>query len=161
MFSRFSPLLHVQLSAERIVIEEASGARLVDEVPDLAISRGPDVRVMAVGAQARDAAVRAGGRCVNPFAHPRTLMSDFTLAEVVLRYFVRRALGNGWLTPSPRILLHPLGDPEGGFTQVEWRAFRELALGAGASKAYLWSGRPVSVVERNTAEFLKRCEGAD
>ncbi len=88
-------------------------------------------------------------------------MSDFTLAEVVLRYFVRRALGNGWLTPSPRILLHPLGDPEGGFTQVEWRAFRELALGAGASKAYLWSGRPVSVVERNTAEFLKRCEGAD
>lgn len=49
-----------------------------------------------------------------------------------------------WLAASPHIVIHPLGDPEGGFTQVELRALRELANAAGASKVNVWTGRPLT-----------------
>ena len=78
---------------------------------------------------------------MNPFAHSRSLVSDFTVAEQLIKVFVRRLLGRHLLTPSPRIVIHLLGDPESGFTQVERRAFREMALGAGASSVVVWSGR--------------------
>jgi len=157
VFERFSPLLYVKLSPQRVVIENSEGTVLVDEVPDLALSPGPKVVLIEVGAKARDAAARAGAKCLNPFAHPRTLVSDFVAAEAVLKSFVRRASGGGVFSLAPRILMHPLGEPEGGFTQVEWRALRELGLGAGGSQVYLYEGRPVTVAERNSVEFLRRC----
>lgn len=157
MFRWLTPLLYVRLWADRIVIEDARGASLIDEVPHIAVSaNGKDV--LAVGARARDAAIASGGRCANPFEHPRTLIADFTLAQSVLGHFVRQAQGGGWFFRSPRILLHPQGDPVGGFTQVEWRAFRELAISAGARQVYLWSGRTVGVAERDSDHFLRQCK---
>ncbi len=76
--------------------------------------------------------------------HPRTLISDFTVAEQLVKTFVKRMSGRHLFTPSPRVVIHPLGDPAGGFTQVERRAFREMALGAGASSVVVWSGRELS-----------------
>ena len=46
-----------------------------------------------------------------------------------------------FLAVSPRIVLHLQGDPAGGFTQVEVRAFQEMARGAGASQVLVWQGR--------------------
>ena len=40
--------------------------------------------------------------------------------------------------------MHPLGTPAGGFTQIERRALRELALGAGASTVFLKEGEPLT-----------------
>jgi len=49
--------------------------------------------------------------------------------------------------------MHPLGEPAGGFTQVEARAFHEMALGAGAAKAMVWRGRNLSDQELLSGQF--------
>lgn len=46
-----------------------------------------------------------------------------------------KSLRRGSLAPAPQILIHPMEQIEGGVTQVEYRVFVELALGAGAAKA--------------------------
>jgi len=55
------------------------------------------------------------------------------VTEVMLKYFIRKVQENTFLRPSPRIIICvPCGS-----TQVERRAIRESALGAGAREVYL------------------------
>ena len=47
---------------------------------------------------------------------------------------------------------------EGGLTQIEKRAFRELAFGAGASEIYLYSGTPLVTQGVDLNELTARLE---
>lgn len=60
---------------------------------------------------------------------------------------------DSFLVPAPRAIMHPMGDPAGGFTQVEARAFHEMAIGAGASQVKVWQGRALSDQEVLTGTF--------
>lgn len=119
----------------------------IAEIPELAISTEPKARILAVGPEARLAAASEAATMVNPFAHPRTLVSDFTVAEQLLKYQLRRVLKSSIWRPAPCMVMHPMGRGEGDYTQVERRAFREMALGAGASQVFLWIGRPLTDAE--------------
>ena len=81
-----------------------------------------------------------------PFSHPRMLVGDFTAAEACLKALVEQARGSGFALKT-EVLVHPMEKLEGGLTQIESRVFRELALGAGASKVAVWSGDPLSDAE--------------
>lgn len=72
-----------------------------------------------------------------PFSHPRTVIGDFIVAQALLKQGVksiRRSL-------PPSVLMHPMDKVEGGLTQIDERVFLELAYGAGANKAALWTGK--------------------
>jgi rod shape-determining protein MreB len=61
------------------------------------------------------------------------VIADFTVTEQMLKQFIRMVHPRSMLAPSPRIIVCvPCGS-----TQVERRAIRESALGAGASQVYL------------------------
>lgn len=61
------------------------------------------------------------------------VIADFTTTEKMLQYFIRKVHREKLLKPSPRVLICvPCGA-----TQVERRAIRESAIGAGARKVYL------------------------
>ena len=61
------------------------------------------------------------------------VIADFTVTEQMLKQFIKMVHPRSVLRPSPRIIICvPCGS-----TQVERRAIRESALGAGASKVYL------------------------
>jgi len=61
------------------------------------------------------------------------VIADFTYTEKMLQHFIRKVHENQFMRPSPRVLICvPCGA-----TQVERRAIRESALGAGARKVYL------------------------
>jgi rod shape-determining protein MreB len=61
------------------------------------------------------------------------VIADFTVTEQMLKQFIKKVLDSKRFSPSPRIIICvPCGS-----TQVERRAIRESALGAGASKVYL------------------------
>jgi len=77
---------------------------------------------------------------VNPFSHPRSLISDLTAGALLLRAFMRRVSPRHWLHPKPVVFLHPADEPEGGYTQIERRALCELGLGAGARSVVLCIG---------------------
>jgi rod shape-determining protein MreB len=144
MLSAFTPIIYVQISPERLALKNLKTGESISEVPELAMSLPPKPKILAVGPQARVVAASQAAEVINPFAHPRSLVSDFTVAEQLLKHQVRKVLGNSLLTLSPYVVIHPLGSPAGGFTQVERRAFREMALGAGASVAHVWTGRPLT-----------------
>jgi rod shape-determining protein MreB len=61
------------------------------------------------------------------------VIADFTVTEKMLQHFIKKAHGSRYFRPSPRVLVCvPYGS-----TQVERRAIRESAEGAGARKVYL------------------------
>jgi len=61
------------------------------------------------------------------------VIADFTVTEQMLKQFIRMVHDSKLFKPSPRIIICvPCGS-----TQVERRAIRESALGAGASQVYL------------------------
>jgi rod shape-determining protein MreB len=61
------------------------------------------------------------------------VIADFTVTEQMLKHFIRKVHRSRIFKPSPRIIICvPCGS-----TQVERRAIRESALGAGASKVNL------------------------
>ncbi|MCB1917362.1 MAG: rod shape-determining protein [Rhodocyclaceae bacterium] len=140
------PRLYVRIAANHVSIRKVGHSEERSVVPELAIQveRGR-TRVVAVGDQARGAACRDGAlRIVNPFSHPRTLVGDYRLGEHLLKALLGRFLGRSLFAVAPLVVMHPLGAPAGGFTQVELRALREMALGAGAARAIVHVGADLS-----------------
>lgn len=162
MLFSLAPLIYVKISADRLTVRNVKTGEEIAEVPEMAIGGvGKKARILAVGAEARGAASTQSGELVNPFSHPRTLVGDFTVGEQLLKEFVRRVHRRSWFALAPRVVMHPLGSPAGGFTQVERRAFREMALGAGASDVVLWVGRELSDQEAGSAEVLESAGGRE
>jgi rod shape-determining protein MreB len=147
MFSALQPVIYIQISPERLCVKNVKSGQAISEVPEVAISVPPKSKILGVGSSARSAMAGHQGQIINPFAHPRSLVSDFTVAEQLLKTFVRRVLRKSPFAFSPKIIIHPLGSPAGGFTQVERRAFREMAMGAGASEVIVWIGRDLGDLE--------------
>lgn len=155
MLLSLQPLLYIQITPERLSIRNLRTGTTLSEVAEIALSQpGGKPRVLAVGAQAGMAvATEPGARLLRPFAHPRTLVSDFLSAELLLKALIKQSVGKGFLAASPAALMHPMGSPEGGFTAVELRAFRELALGAGAFRVQVWTGRTLTDDELRSRRF--------
>jgi rod shape-determining protein MreB len=145
MLSFFSPLVYIQISPNLLTLKNLKTGLEISEVAEIALSLPPKPKViLGAGAEARLASASEPAQLIQPFAHPRSLVSDFASAEALIRIQLQRVLGKGWLRVAPSVVMHPLGNPDGGFTQVELRAFREMALGAGASTARVWTGRPLA-----------------
>ena len=145
MLSFFSPLVYIQISPHLLTLKNLKTGLEISEVAEIALSLPPKPKViLGAGAQARLASASEPAQLIQPFAHPRSLVSDFASAQALIRIQLQRVLGKGWLRVAPSVVMHPLGNPDGGFTQVELRAFREMALGAGASTARVWTGRPLA-----------------
>ncbi|HMW80647.1 MAG TPA: rod shape-determining protein, partial [Accumulibacter sp.] len=61
------------------------------------------------------------------------VIADFTVTEQMLKQFIKKVHDSRLLSPSPRIIICV----PSGSTQVERRAIRESAIGAGASQVFL------------------------
>lgn len=145
MLSFFSPLVYIQIAPNLLTLKNLKTGLEISEVAEIALSLPPKPKViLGAGVEARLASASEPAQLIQPFAHPRSLVSDFASAEALIRLQLQRVLGKGWLRVAPSVVMHPLGNPDGGFTQVELRAFREMALGAGASTARVWTGRPLA-----------------
>ncbi|MCL2635243.1 MAG: rod shape-determining protein [Betaproteobacteria bacterium] len=153
----FKQYLYIQLSPQKLTVRDPVKRTEISEIPEIAIRRvpGKPAVVVAVGAAARGAAGGPSVEVLNPFAHPRSLFSDFIVAEMVLKAFVERARGKSISSLlRPVIVMHPLGEPEGGLTQVELQAMRELAIGAGASSVYFCI-LPKPLTDEQVLQFLR------
>ena len=153
MLTSLIPVVYVQLSPDRLVVRNSKTGEVISEIPEVAIAYDPKARILGVGAEARSHVEATLVKIVNPFAHPRSLVSDFTLGEELLKAFVRRLLGRSIFAASPRVVIHPLGDPIGGLTQIEIRALHEMAIGAGASRVVVWEGRALTDEELLAGKF--------
>src|SRR2546421_721746 len=74
------------------------------------------------------------------------LVGNFTIAESLLKRGMKQ-INASRFSPAPSVLIHTLERVDGGLNQVEQRLYRELALGAGARRAVVWSGDTLSDIE--------------
>ena len=90
-------------------------------------------RVAAVGLEAKRMLGRTPGNinAIRPMKDG--VIADFFVTEKMLQHFIHKVHENRFLRPSPRVLVCvPCGS-----TQVERRAIRESAMGAGAREVFL------------------------
>ncbi|OOZ18453.1 rod shape-determining protein [Solemya velum gill symbiont] len=141
MFARirgmFSNDLSIDLGTANTLIFARDKGIVLDEPSVVAIRTGTgrnnNKSVVAVG----DAAKQMLGRTPENIEAIRPMkdgvIADFTVTEKMLQYFIHKVHESKLLRPSPRVLICvPVGS-----TQVERRAIKESALGAGAREVYL------------------------
>ncbi|MEG3592224.1 MAG: rod shape-determining protein [Pseudomonadota bacterium] len=94
---------------------------------------GGKKKIEAVGEEAKKMLGRTPGNIEAIRPMQDGVIADFTTTEKMLQHFIRKVNDSTLLRPSPRVLICvPCGA-----TQVERRAIRESAEGAGARKVFL------------------------
>jgi len=140
MFKRilgyFSNDLSIDLGTANTLIYSRGHGIVLDEPSVVAIredsGRGGRV-VEAVGMEAKNMLGRTPGNITAIRPLKDGVIADFTVTEKMLQHFIRKAHQSRYFRPSPRVLICvPYGS-----TQVERRAIRESAEGAGARKVHL------------------------
>ncbi|MGA0034310.1 MAG: rod shape-determining protein [Burkholderiales bacterium] len=147
------PVIYVRLNADLIFIKNVNTGFTLSETPVIALSKGQLRKIIAVGNEAKSMGSHQSVDVVNPFKHPRMLISDFIIAEQLLKTLLRKAMSEKYFAPSPTVVFQPSINPEGGFTQVEIRSFHDLSFGAGARKSILWHGRELRDDELRELRF--------
>ena len=154
----FSPTLYVQIWEHRLKVTNLKTGQVHDTAPLVAIETHPRgvKKIVGIGAAAGQLPLRSNIELINPFSHPRTLLSDFLVAEKLVMHAVREACGKGLVPAAPAIIMHPMEKLEGDLTQVERRAFRELALGAGARAVVVYQGEELTTRSLDFDALAKR-----
>ncbi|MDX1755745.1 MAG: rod shape-determining protein MreB [Marinobacter sp.] len=153
-FNHLGTTLYVQLWENRLKVTDSGTGRTFDETPKIKIvtnQKGEKI-ISAIGTLA-DNTQEPNSAVINPFSHPRTLLADFTAAEKVLQHAFKTLSGNKYLSPSPAVVIQPMEKVDGGLTQIEHKAFKELALGAGARDAIVYEGEESSPSSINFAKM--------
>ena len=134
----FSNDLSIDLGTANTLIHVRGKGIVLNEPSVVAIrqDRGPGgpKTVAAVGAEAKQMIGRTPGNITAIRPLKDGVIADFTITEKMLQHFIHKVHeGGSFLRPSPRVLICvPCGS-----TQVERRAIKESAAGAGAREVYL------------------------
>ncbi|MFO7910340.1 rod shape-determining protein [Vreelandella aquamarina] len=138
MFKRlrglFSSDLSIDLGTANTLIYVRGRGIILDEPSVVAIRQSGSMRsVASVGADAKRMLGRTPGNITAIRPMKDGVIADFTVTEQMLQHFIRKVHQSTFLTPSPRVLVCvPCMS-----TQVERRAIRESAEGAGAREVFL------------------------
>jgi rod shape-determining protein MreB len=150
----FSNDLSIDLGTANTLIYARGQGIVLDEPSVVAIRQGREGNggaktIAAVGSEAKHMLGRTPGNIIAIRPMKDGVIADFTVTEKMLQYFIHKVHQTRFLRPSPRVLISvPCGS-----TQVERRAIRESAMGAGARDVFLieepmaaaiGSGMPVS-----------------
>ena len=131
----FSNDLSIDLGTANTLIYSRGKGIVLNEPSVVAVrenARGQK-SILAVGQEANSMLGRTPGNihAIRPMRDG--VIADFNITEKMLQHFIRKAHKSTFLSPSPRVLVCvPCGS-----TQVERRAIRESALGAGARQVQL------------------------
>lgn len=134
---RFSTDLSIDLGTANTLVYVLNEGIVLNEPSVVAIRHDRQNigqrEVVAVGLEAKRMLGRTPGNisAIRPLKDG--VIADFYVTEKMLQHFIHKVHKNKVLRPSPRVLVSiPCGA-----TQVERRAIRESAIGAGAREVYL------------------------
>jgi rod shape-determining protein MreB len=135
--SYFNDDLAIDLGTANTLIYVRGKGVVLDEPSVVAIRQegGPNGKkvIQEVGLAAKQMLGRTPGNinAIRPMKDG--VIADFTVTEQMLKHFIKKVHNTRLFKPSPRMIICvPCGS-----TQVERRAIRESAIGAGASRVYL------------------------
>ncbi len=133
----FNDDLAIDLGTANTLIYVRGKGIVLDEPSVVAIRQegGPNGKkvIQEVGLAAKQMLGRTPGNITAIRPMKDGVIADFTVTEQMLKHFIKKVHNSRFFKPSPRIVICvPCGS-----TQVERRAIRESAIGAGASNVYL------------------------
>jgi rod shape-determining protein MreB and related proteins len=133
----FSTDLAIDLGTANTLIYVRGKGIVLDEPSVVAIRQEGGANgkkmILDVGLAAKQMLGRTPGNITAIRPMKDGVIADFTVTEQMLKQFIKRVHNSSMLAPSPRIIICvPCGS-----TQVERRAIKESALGAGARQVYL------------------------
>jgi rod shape-determining protein MreB and related proteins len=131
----FSTDLSIDLGTANTLIYVRGKGIVLNEPSVVAVryDGGNQAKVAAVGLEAKRMLGRTPGNISAIRPMKDGVIADFYITEKMLQHFIHKVHEAKFLRPSPRVLVCvPCGS-----TQVERRAIRESALGAGAREVYL------------------------
>ncbi len=133
----FNNDLAIDLGTANTLIYVRGKGIVLDEPSVVAIRQegGPNGKkvIQEVGLAAKAMLGRTPGNITAIRPMKDGVIADFTVTEQMLKHFIKKVHDSRLFSPSPRIIICvPCGS-----TQVERRAIRESAIGAGASRVYL------------------------
>lgn len=154
LLSHYTTVLYVQIWENRIKVTDTSSNECFDDAPIVVIqtSKKGKKTILGIGKSA-SRTLNHDETSVNPFSHPRVLFSDFYIGEKLLQHAFKHLASTYFLRSRPKVIVHPMEKTEGGLTMIEKRAFRELALGAGAIDVKLHTGAPLHIENINFEKF--------
>jgi rod shape-determining protein MreB len=137
LFGMFSNDLSIDLGTANTLIYVRGQGIVLNEPSVVAIrqDRGPGgpKSIAAVGTEAKLMLGRTPANITAIRPLKDGVIADFTITEKMLQHFIHKVHEARFFKPSPRVLICvPCGS-----TQVERRAIRESAAGAGAREVYL------------------------
>ena len=132
----FSNDLSIDLGTANTLIYVRGQGIVLNEPSVVAIRQdqiGGPKTVVAVGEEAKQMLGRTPQNITAIRPMKDGVIADFTVTEKMLQYFIHKAHESRFMRPSPRVLICvPCGS-----TQVERRAIKESAAGAGAREVFL------------------------
>ena len=130
----FSNDISIDLGTANTLIYVKGKGIVLDEPSVVAIRTvGTQRSVAAVGIEAKRMLGRTPGNIVAIRPLKDGVIADFHVTEKMLQLFISKVHENSMIRPSPRVLVCVPAQS----TQVERRAIKESALGAGAREVYL------------------------
>ncbi|AEE23752.1 hypothetical protein Glaag_2814 [Glaciecola sp. 4H-3-7+YE-5] len=154
LIKRFSSVLYVQIWEGRLKVTDVANNESFDDSPIVVIqnqAKGKKV-ISGIGKRAASS-LKENEVAVNPFSHPRALLSDFFVGEKLLQHAFKSLSNFKYIRLRPKVIIHPMEKTEGGLTAIEDRAFRELALGAGAIDIKIHVGKSLNAYGFQFDEF--------
>lgn len=147
-------IVYVRIRPHLISVKNVSRNAFFEDVPQIVIDQASN-KVLGFGGRANLIASMSAGKIIlNGFDHPRSITSDFEVAEKTLQLFIEKANApKKKFFYAPTLVLHPLEKLEGGLTQIEARAFEDMGYRARASKVFVWNGRELKDEEVISLKF--------
>jgi len=133
----FNDDLAIDLGTANTLIYVRGKGIVLDEPSVVAIRQegGPNGKkvIQEIGLAAKQMLGRTPGNITAIRPMKDGVIADFIITEQMIKQFIKRVHRSKFFSPSPRIIICvPCGS-----TQVERRAIRDAAIGAGAARVYL------------------------
>jgi rod shape-determining protein MreB len=127
----FAKDIGIDLGTANTLVHVKGRGIIIREPSVVAINKNTRA-ILAVGDDAKNMIGRTPGDIVAIRPMKDGVIADFDITQNMLKYFIRRAMGSGFISKPRVVICVP-----SGVTEVEKRAVEDATLAAGAREAYL------------------------
>ncbi|MGB4649795.1 MAG: rod shape-determining protein [Acetivibrionales bacterium] len=127
----FAKDIGIDLGTANTLVHVKGKGIVIREPSVVAINKNTKA-ILAVGDDAKNMIGRTPGDIVAIRPMKDGVIADFDVTQNMLKYFIRRAMGTGFISKPRVVICVP-----SGVTEVEKRAVEDATLAAGAKEAYL------------------------
>jgi len=155
LINKLSTKLHVQISEKSLKVINLKTGYTYEDKPLIVVeknTRGEDI-ILAIG---QDASLHPNA--INPFSHPRVILDNFKMAELILRHaFVEMTERKVFF--SPIVIIQIMKKFDTPLSDIEKIALCELSTSAGARETIIHENMNLDIqtIDYNTLRESSYC----